>query len=347
MKKLICLVTVALFLFSIGMVFAGGQQEATESGQGEAVEKTIVIKYGHSGTFEGLHGIASTKFKELAEKYSNGRIEVQLYPGNQLGSEQEAFQGARVGNPQMTDGAVNNLTPFAPAVGFCSFPYMFETKEQAYKILDMEGDIGQELQKTVIDQAGVRILGFLEGGYRMLTNSKRSVDEMSDLKGLKIRVPNNTIMIDTWKQFGINPTAMAWTEVFTALQQKTIDGQENPPWVIWEEGFYDVQKYITELHYLMWLGPMVIGEDFFQSLPSDMQEVVTKAAREAVQYERDVIGKRNDKFLQDLQGKGMEVVEPANEQDWIDVAKTIWPKYYGDIGGKELVEKIEMMKKNM
>lgn len=345
MRRFLVWAMVLMLVLSAGVVFAGGQQEA-QTDQ-EADQEKIVIKYGHSGTLEGLHGIASTKFKELAEQYSDGRIEVQLYPGNQLGSEQEAFQGARVGNPQMTDGAVNNLTPFAPAVGFCSFPYMFETKEQAYAILDMEGEIGKELQQTVIDQAGVRILGFLEGGFRMLTNSKRAVDEMSDLKGLKIRVPNNSIMIDTWKQFGINPTAMAWTEVFTALQQKTIDGQENPPWVIWEESFYEVQKYITELHYLMWLGPMVIGEDFYQSLPADMQEVVTRAAREAVEYERQVIGDRNAKFLEQLKEKGMVVVEPKNEQQWIDAAKSIWPKYYDDIGGKALVEKIEAMKADM
>lgn len=305
----------------------------------------VIIKYGHSGTLEGLHGIASTKFKELAEKYSEGQIEVQIYPNNQLGSEQEAFQGARLGNLEMTDGAVNNLTPFAPAVGFLSFPYMFESREQAYTILD--GDIGQELQQTVINQAGVRVLGFLEGGYRVLTNSKKAVTKIDDLKGLKIRVPNNSIMIDTWKAFGINPTAMAWTEVFTALQQRTVDGQENPYWVIWEENFNEVQEYITEIRYLMWLGPMVIGEEFFQSLSPEMQEIVTKAAKEAVAYERSVMAERNSKFKEELIERGMTFLQVEDEPVWIERAKSIWPKYYEDIGGKELVEKIEDIKASM
>jgi TRAP-type transport system periplasmic protein len=339
MKKL--LILFVLVLFSTSIVFAIGEEGSQE-------DQKIVIRYGHSGTFEGLHGVASTKFKELAEKYSDGRIEVQRYPGNQLGSEQEAFQGARIGSPEMTDGAVNNLTPFAPSVGFCTFPYMFETKEQAYKILDMNSEIGIELREKVINEAGVRILGFLEGGFRMLTNSKRPVETMDDLKGLKIRVPNNAIMIDAWRQFGINPTATAWTETFTALQQKTVDGQENPPWVIWEENFNEVQKYITKMHYLMWLGPMVIGEDFYQSLPEDLKGVVNQAAAEAVDYEREVINKRNEEFLRELvEERGMIINELKDEDKWIAAAKEIWPKYYEDIGGKELVEKIEIIKSNM
>lgn len=340
----------ALLVLAIGLVatlaFAGGSQEEAAGGaQPAEAEETIVIKYGHSGTLEGLHGVASTKFKELAEEYSDGRIEVQLFPSNQLGSEQEAFQGARIGTLEMTDGAVNNLTPFAPAVGFLSFPYMFETREQAYTILD--GEIGEELQEIVIEQAGVRVLGFLEGGFRVLTNSERPVTTIDDLPGLRIRVPNNSIMVDTWKAFGINPTALPWPEVFTALQQGTVDGQENPYWVIWEENFNEVQDYITEVHYLMWLGPMVIGEEFFQSLPSDLQDVVVRAAEDAVAYERQTMTDRNQRFKEELQERGMEILQLEDEDVWIERAKTIWPKYYEDIGGQEMINKIEEIKSTM
>jgi TRAP-type transport system periplasmic protein len=322
-------------------VFAGGTAETPTV----ATEDPVVIKLGHSGTLDGLHGIASTKFKELAESYSNGRIEVQIYPNNQLGGEQEMFQGARVGTLEMTDGAVNNLTPFAPAVGFLSFPYMFETQDQAYTILD--GDIGQQLKETVIDQAGVRILGFLEGGFRVLTNSRRPVRNIGDLEGLKIRVPGNEIMIDTWKAFGINPTPLPWPETFTALQQRTVDGQENPYWVIWEENFNEVQKYVTEVRYLMWLGPLVIGENFFQTLPEDLQDIVVRAGREAVDHQRSVMTERNEQFRRELIERGMEMIEPEDEDEWIRRAKSIWPKFYESIGGRELVDKIEEIKKSM
>ena len=336
----------ATMVLVTAFVFAGGaQEEASGGGQPADVEETIVIKYGHSGTLEGLHGVASTKFQELAEEYSDGRIDVRLFPNNQLGSEQEAFQGARIGTLEMTDGAVNNLTPFAPAVGFLSFPYMFETRDQAYTILD--GEIGEELQRIVIEQAGVRILGFLEGGFRVLTNSVRPVTAIDQLQGLRIRVPNNSIMVDTWKAFGINPTALPWPEVFTALQQGTVDGQENPYWVAWEENFNEVQDYITEIHYLMWLGPMVIGEDFFQSLPSDLQDVVVRAARDAVAYERQTMTDRNQRFREELQNRGMEIYKLEDEEVWIERAKTVWPKYYEDIGGKELIDMIEEIKSSM
>ena len=336
MKSVIVLGVLALTSMT---VFANGEREA-----GDMVDSSgsVVIKFGHSGTLEGLHGVASTKFKELAERYSDGRIDVQIFPNNQLGSEQEMFQGARLGTLEMTDGAVNNLTPFAPTVGFLSFPYMFETREQAYAILD--GEIGAELQSTVIEQAGVRILGFLEGGFRVLTNSVRPVRTIDDLAGLRIRTPNNAIMIDAWQAFGINPTALPWPEVFTALQQGTVDGQENPYWVIWEENFDEVQDYVTEVQYLMWLGPLVIGEEFYQSLPTDLQEIVVRAAEEAVAYERQTMIERNARFREELIERGMEMYALEDEAVWIERARTVWPNYYEDVGGRDLIDRIDEIK---
>ena len=336
MKSVIVLGVLALTSMT---VFANGEREA-----GDMVDSSgsVVIKFGHSGTLEGLHGVASTKFKELAQRYSDGRIDVQIFPNNQLGSEQEMFQGARLGTLEMTDGAVNNLTPFAPAVGFLSFPYMFETREQAYAILD--GEIGAELQSIVIEQAGVRILGFLEGGFRVLTNSVRPVRTIDDLAGLRIRTPNNAIMIDAWQAFGINPTALPWPEVFTALQQGTVDGQENPYWVIWEENFDEVQDYVTEVQYLMWLGPLVIGEEFYQSLPTDLQEIVVRAAEEAVAYERQTMIERNARFREELIARGMEMYALEDEAVWIERARTVWPNYYEDVGGRDLIDRIDEIK---
>ena len=336
MKSVIVLGVLALTSMT---VFANGEREA-----GNMVDSSdsVVIKFGHSGTLEGLHGVASTKFKELAERYSDGRIDVQIFPNNQLGSEQEMFQGARLGTLEMTDGAVNNLTPFAPAVGFLSFPYMFETREQAYAILD--GEIGAELQSIVIEQAGVRILGFLEGGFRVLTNSVRPVRTIDDLAGLRIRTPNNAIMIDAWQAFGINPTALPWPEVFTALQQGTVDGQENPYWVIWEENFDEVQDYVTEVQYLMWLGPLVIGEGFYQSLPTDLREIVVRAAEEAVAYERRTMIERNARFREELIARGMEMYALEDEAVWIERARTVWPNYYEDVGGRDLIDRIDEIK---
>lgn len=338
MKSVIVL---GIFALASMTVFANG---ARETGAGDMVDSSgsVVIKFGHSGTLEGLHGVASTKFKELAQRYSDGRIDVQIFPNNQLGSEQEMFQGVRLGTLEMTDGAVNNLTPFAPAVGFLSFPYMFETREQAYAILD--GEIGAELQSIVIEQAGVRILGFLEGGFRVLTNSVRPVRTIDDLAGLRIRTPNNAIMINAWQAFGINPTALPWPEVFTALQQGTVDGQENPYWVIWEENFDEVQDYVTEVHYLMWLGPLVIGEEFYQSLPTDLREIVVRAAEEAVAYERQTMIERNARFREELIARGMEMYALEDEAVWIERARTVWPNYYEDVGGRDLIDRIDEIK---
>ena len=277
-------------------------------------------------------------FAKLIEKHSNGNITVALFPNGQLGSEQETVQNCRLGTLDLSVVAVNNITPFSPRVGLLTLPYMILSLDEAVKLT--QGPLGQELTDTTIKAAGVRILGWAYSGFRVLTNSKKPVKTVADLKGLVIRVPKNAIMIDTYKSWGINPTPMAWDETFTALQQKVVDGQDNPYITDYVMKFYEVQKYITNIRYLFSLEPLIISESLFQRQNKETQEILLKAGKEASEHCRQFIIAKEDSIKKELVKLGMEIHDPAdNEKEFIERAtKTVWPKFYKSVGGKEKIE---------
>jgi len=278
------------------------------------------------------------KFAELLEKHSKGEITAAMFPNGQLGSEQETVQNCRLGTLDLSVIAINNVTPFSPTVGLLTLPYMILSLEEAVKLT--QGPIGQRLTEETIKAAGVRILGWAYSGFRVLTNSKRPVKTVADLKGLVVRVPKNAIMIDTYKSWGINPTPMAWDETFTALQQKVVDGQDNPYITNYVMKFYEVQKYVTNIRYLFSLEPLIISEALFQKQSPEMQKILLTVGKEASEHCRQFIMAKEDGIKKTMVEKGMEINDPAdNEKEFIEKAtKTVWPKFYKDVGGKEKID---------
>ena len=279
------------------------------------------------------------RFKQLMEAYTNGEVEVNLFPTGQLGSEQETVQNARLGTVDMTVVAINNITPFSPSVGVLTLPYLIQNHYDAVKLTT--GSLGKRWQDATIKEAGVRTLGWCYSNFRVLTNSKKPVRKLADLKGLIIRVPKNEIMIETYKSWGLNPTPMSWDETFTALQQKVVDGQDNPYIVDYTMKFYEVQKYVTNVHYNYALQPLVMGEATFQKLSPEMKALVTRCGLEAQQYALlfQLLEAGNAK--QKLIENGMEVMDLEDEDKWIELAVTkVWPKFYDTVGGKAGVDEV-------
>ncbi|MBB4303219.1 tripartite ATP-independent transporter DctP family solute receptor [Rhodobium orientis] len=300
-----------------------------------AADYTIRLSHGDNENNPTHKG--AVKFEELAEKYSDGRIDVQIFPNNQLGSEQEVAQALRTGSIEAEILYTGNLVPLAPSVGVMMLPYAFTSNEEAHAAMDALKD---PLNARLPKEAGVRILGYFEKGFRVLTNSKREVKTLDDLQGLKIRVSKNNIAIETFKSWGLDPIPMAWAEVFPALQQGVIDGQENPYTTSISSKFYEVQKYITEIHYLIWSGPIIISERFYQGLPADLQEALDRAGEEAAVYEREVSATETEKATKELVKLGMVLSgAPTDEEKWQSAAKALWPSFSEDIGGKEWVDK--------
>ncbi len=283
----------------------------------------------------GTQWALGERFAKLVEAYTGGEITFGLFPNGQLGSEQETVQNCRLGTLDFSVAAINNITPFSPTVGLFTLPYLIQSVDEAVTLT--QGPIGDELVQNTIKSAGVRILGWSYSGFRRLSNSKRPITKPADLKGLTIRVPKNAIMIDSYKSWGVSPTPMAWDEVFTALQQKVLDGQDTPLITQYVMKFYEVQKYITKIRYVFLLEPLVISEKLFQSQSPEVQEILMRAGKEAQEFCRQFLIVFEDSIETELKGKGLEILEPADgEKEWIEKAtKAVWPKFYKSIGGKE------------
>jgi tripartite ATP-independent transporter DctP family solute receptor len=303
-------------------------------------QQKIVIRYGHSSgaMVKEPHHAAALDFKEYVEKATNNAVEVQIYPANQLGGEERNFQDIQNKVIQAASLAVNNATVFSPSLGFFDLPYIFNNFEEAYKAMDENWD---EINKRMIRESGNMAVGWLVQGFRVLSNSRHPVKTLADLKGLKIRVPNNPIMIATFKAWDCEPAPMAWDETFNALQQKVVDGQENPYAVFASNKFEEVQKYITEIHYKMWIGPIVVNADWLEKLPADIRGAVLEAGRQATKNNRAMIAEMDRELKTAIADAGVQITDkPADEIEWSRKAMSIWPQFYDKIGDLTLLDNV-------
>ncbi|MCP4472173.1 MAG: TRAP transporter substrate-binding protein [Gammaproteobacteria bacterium] len=303
-----------------------------------AVAKSFKIAVGDSGG-SAQHELGK-KFVEELEKRTDGRHTARLFLNGQLGSEQDTVNDAAIGTLDFSLLAINNITPFSPTVGVMTLPYVILSLEDAEKLT--QGEVGKELTENTIRDAGVRIIGWTYTGFRVLTNSKKPIKTLEDLKGVVIRVPKNEIMIDVYKSWGAPPTPMAWSETFTALQQKVVDGQDNPYLTVHSMKFYEVQKYVTNIRYIFSVEPLIVSEQVFQGLSDKDKKAILEAGNAATLHSATHLRKSEAAIKKDLIAKGMQIDDPANgEKEWIEKATAaVWPKFYESIGGKAKLDNV-------
>jgi len=298
-----------------------------------AKEFRVAVGDGAGGTQEAL-GLA---FVEALEAKTGGAHSAKLFLNGQLGDEQDTVTAAATGTLDFSILAINNITPFSPSVGTLTLPYVILSLEDAERIT--QGEIGQQMVDKTVEDAGVRIIGWAYSGFRVLTNSKHPVTTVADLQDLVVRVPKNEIMIETYKSWGIDPTPMAWGETFAALQQKVVDGQDNPYMTVYAMKFDEVQKYVTNIRYIFSIEPLIVSESVFQALSAEEQQQVLDAGHEATLASGAFLRAEEAKIKSELAARGMEISDPADgEQEFIDLATAkVWPKFYDTIGGKEVL----------
>lgn len=299
----------------------------------------VVFSFGHSNppNDRSQNHYFYLKFSELAKKYSDGEIVINEFPSNQLGGEQTRVNKARKQTNLITMASTPNVAPFAPSAGVLSLPYMFDNIDQIRSLLG--ADFGTTiLPERILKESGLRVLGYLTTGFRMITNSKKCINKIGDMDGLKIRVPKDAIMLKTFEAWGVNPITMAWPEVFTGLQQGVIDGQINSYITNYAASFHEVQKYITPLSAIPWIAPILISEKGFSRLEPQIQEALLKAAKEAALLEQDWGVAKEKEFQEILVDKGMVMCALEDKDIWKEKARAIWPKLYDKVGGKELAD---------
>lgn len=293
------------------------------------------IKLAHVVNEQDSFHLAATKFKELTEKYTDGKVTVSLYPNATLGDERTLLERMKMGIVDMGIITAGPIINFIPRFGALDLPFLFRDPAHAYKVLD--GPIGQSLFADM-EKQGWKGLAWAERGFRNLTNSKKAVLSPSDLSGLKIRLMQNPVYVDSFKALGANAVPMAWTEALTALQQKTIDGQENPLNVIVSFKLYESQKYMSITRHAYAPAPFIMSLMTWKKLSADQQKAVMRAAQEAAQFERDFNNNSEAGWMEDLKGKGM-IIDTPDLKPFLAAVKPVYDSY-SEKYGKSFIDSI-------
>ncbi len=257
---------------------------------------------------DSQQGIGVLKFGEELERLSEGRLSIEPHYDNALGAEREVVEGMGFG---IIDAGISSTGPmggFVDEFMLFDLPYVFENHEHAYAFLDSEH--GEQLAQLAEEGMNVKFLAWMENGFRHNTNSVRPIEKPSDLEGINHRTQESRVQVDTWEALGANATPMAWTEVYTALQQGVMDSQENPLATIYDVNFYEVQDYLNMTQHVYSPAPLMMSLDLFNSFSEEDQAIILEAAQIALPVQREASQELEQRYLGQLEELGMTVTHP-------------------------------------
>lgn len=290
-------------------------------------EEPIVIRYAHGDPPDPLVSSAhadAVVFKNYVESRSGGKVKVEIYPACALGSEREMLEGVQLGSIQMTNVSEGTVGIFFPEIQVLSIPYIFRTYTEAWYTLD--SPFVRQLMNEMRKKTGIRTLDVNQNGFRHFSNNVHPIKTPDDLKGLKIRTMENRAHMKMVEALGASPTPIAWGELYTALQQKIVDGQENPPSLVLAMKFNEVQKYYTLDGHIYSVDFTFINDEFYNSLPADLRQIVYEGADIAGLFHKGAETYTSECIaVKELQEKGMEVYVPTASEIEMFKQKTQQP----------------------
>ena len=290
-------------------------------------------------------GAGVKKMQEVLAAKSGGKMKLSAFWGGAAGGDLQATQALRAGTQEMVVSTSSPLVGIVKELGAFDLPFLFANEKEADAVLD--GPAGAFFNKK-LEEAGLINLAYWENGFRNLTNSKRAVNKVEDFDGVKVRVMQNNIFLDTFKTLGTNAVPMAFGEVFTALETKTIDGQENPFVTINSSKFFEVQKYLSVTRHAYTPFLVLYSKKMFETLSSDEQAALREAAMEGQKVQRATIRAVDSKALAELKTKGMQVNEitPAEQKRMFEKVKPVYEKNAAAIGADAINAVVDALKKS-
>lgn len=345
--SLLCLTLALLFLMSACVAgersssdqepVATPDSQTQDSAQPEATEEVITIRLAHEDPPDNQWGMGASHFKELVESKSNGKIIIQIYDNGQLGHGVDNIQQLQTNTLEMTIVG-SDLVEVDKFFKIFDLPYLFRDRDHAKKVL--VGDI-VETSNVVLNEHGLVLLGFWENGFRQITNSVKPIVVPDDLKGIKIRVPENAVRVATFTAYGANPVAMAFSELYTALQQGVVDAQENPYGNIWGDKLYEVQKYISRSNHVFTPISVLISKTLWDKLTPENQTMLKEAAMETTAWQMDWAASQEEAWLQDMVDAGCEFND-IDLDAFVAASQPIWDSVKAELGDEAgaLIEEI-------
>lgn len=331
MKKYLALLMVLILIIVSG---------CSNTAKGNGNEAEYVLRLGHLQTETHPYHKGALKFKELVEKNSDGRIRIDIFPSSQLGNGRDQIEGAQIGSIHFHIGSVAPVTNFAPKFNVLNLPYLFESREHAFKVLD--GDIGKEIASD-LENRGLINLGYMENGWRHMTNNKKPIKTSADAANMKLRVQESPPYISFIKALGSTPVPIPFGELYTALEQHVVDGQENPLAQIYLNKFNEVQKYLSLTAHNYDAAVFIMSKTTFDTLPEDLQKVVKDSAKEAITYERQSALEDEKKLLEDLKKTDIQIEENPDRESFRKAVEPVYEEFEDSLG-KDLFDRIESLR---
>jgi len=302
-----------------------------------ALAQSIRLRMAHSGAEAETQHAAALEFARQVKARTNGQVEVQVYPASTLGNDNTAIAGVRGGTIDLCTSGTPYYTGMVGRMNVLDLPYIFTSAEHAYKVLD--GSIGRGLLDE-LEGHGLKGLAYWEVGFRSLTNSRRPVRTPEDIKGLKVRTTPNPAHLKAFQLFGASPTPMPIAEVFSALENKAVDGQENPVGIVRGAKLYEVQKYMSMTRHAYTAMPVVMNKAKFAALPAAHQQALVDAALAAGGFQRELIRKNEAGDIAFLRANGVQVEENINPEPFRKLVAEPIKQMFAEKHGAQLVEAV-------
>ncbi|MBY5989889.1 TRAP transporter substrate-binding protein [Roseovarius atlanticus] len=298
----------------------------------------MTLRFGHVGNPGSLFEASADAFAECANGKLGDKAEVQTFGASQLGKDRELLQKLKLGQVDFSLPS-SVMSSVAPEFGVFEMPYIVKDRDHMRRIQAELGDVFQ----AAAQREGYRIIGYFENGFRHITNNVRPINKPEDLEGVKLRTPNGEWRVKMFQLYGANPTPMAFSEVFTALQTKVIDGQENPYAQIASAKFQEVQEYLSITGHVYTPGYVLVAENQWQKLPEDVRAELEACGAETQDFVYEHAAKLETELLEVIREAGVEVNE-ADNQAFIDASAPIYEEFATSVdGGAELIETIQSL----
>ena len=307
---------------------------------GSVVQAKMVFRVNHTLDTTSHYHKGLMYLNDLLQKKTSGELALDLYHSSQLGSERDAIEGVSMGTLEMTLVSSAPLSNFTDAFMIFDLPFIISDRNKAYAWMD--GPNGQTILGALA-QKNMIGLSIWENGFRNLTNSQRPVSKPEDVKGMKIRLMENKVHVASFRTLGAYPTPMPMGELFTALQQKTVDGQENPLVIIYTSKLYEVQKYLTLTGHFYAPAILIINKGVWEKLTEEQRKIMTESIAEARDWERKYCQEMDGKLAEELKKVGLEIIQP-NKAEWVKALAPVYTQFESTVGKDRIQSLLDAQK---
>ena len=318
MKKIVSLFLACLMLFAL----TGGAVSASA----DNTKPTYTFTFGTVDTEEHPTTMSAHKLAEILEEKAPGRWQIDVFPNSTLGGAAELVESVQMGIVDMACPATSFVANYVPTLGVLDLPYMFTNREEAYAVLD--GEIGQQLAKD-IETAGMKHLTYWEVGFRCLANSKRPINTVEDVSGLRLRIVSNEVHQALFTALGVDPVPMGLADALVANQQGTIDGMDNPLSGLYSTSVYEFDKYIAVTNHVYTAQAVIMSEKAWNSMTPEDQEIFMEAVKASTEFDREEQARQTEAAVAALEDKGCEVSYPdvSGFVEKMDTVYDLFPQY--------------------